>query len=131
MITMQGKGVSCGIAMGTVRILTRDEINVKRIRVEDTAAEIKRYRIAKEKALAQLNELYKQALKDLGEEDALIFGMHCMMLEDPDYNNSVEGIIRRQSVNAEYAVSLTTENLRRLFDVMEDDYIREIGRAHV
>ncbi len=125
MITMQGKGVSCGIAMGTVRILARDEINVKRIRVEDAAAELKRYRIAKEKALAQLNELYKQALKDLGEEDALIFGMHCMMLEDPDYNNSVEGIIRRQSVNAEYAVSLTTENLRRLFDVMEDDYIRE------
>lgn len=125
MITMQGKGVSCGIAMGTVRILSRDEINVSRAHVDDAYAELRRFRAAKEKALAQLNELYKKALKEIGEEDALIFGMHCMMLEDPDYNNSVEGIIRRQSVNAEYAVMLTTENLRRLFDVMEDDYIRE------
>ncbi len=125
MITMQGKGVSCGIAMGIVRIYTRDEISIKRVRTEDTAKEIHRYRAAKEMALSELNELYKKALKEIGEEDALIFGMHCMMLEDPDYNNSVEGIIRRQLVNAEYAVTLTTDNLRRLFDVMEDSYIRE------
>ncbi len=125
MITIQGKGVSSGIAMGTVRILNRDEISVKRISVDDPTAELKRYRAAKEMALAQLNELYKKALREIGEEDALIFGMHCMMLEDPDYNKSVEGIIRRQRVNAEYAVSLTMDNLRRLFDVMEDDYIRE------
>ena len=125
MITMQGKGVSCGIAMGTVRVYFRDEINVQRISVKDTQAELTRYKEAKEQALAELNELYKKALKEIGEEDALIFGMHCMMLEDPDYNNSIEGIIRRQKVNAEYAVVLTMENLRRVFDVMEDSYIRE------
>ncbi len=125
MITMQGKGVSCGIAMGTVRIFARDEISIKRVRTEDTAAEISRYRAARETALSELNDLYKKALQEIGEEDALIFGMHCMMLEDPDYNNSIESIIRRQLVNAEYAVMLTTENFRRIFDVIEDQYIGE------
>ena len=122
---IQGKGVSGGIALGRVRMYIRDEINVMRISVEDADAEFERYNAARLEAMAQLNSLYKNALTEMGENNAMIFGVHCMMLEDPDYNSSVEGIIRRQSVNAEYAVAATADNFARMFAVMEDDYLRE------
>ncbi|MBE6901050.1 MAG: phosphoenolpyruvate--protein phosphotransferase [Ruminococcaceae bacterium] len=122
---IQGKGVSSGIALGRVRMYIRDEINVMRINIDNPDAEYERYNAARLEAMAQLNALYKNALTEMGENNAMIFGVHCMMLEDPDYNNSVEGIIRRQSVNAEYAVAATADNFARMFAVMEDDYLRE------
>lgn len=122
---LQGKGVSDGIAYGKVQLYIRDEINVMRSRIDDADEELARYNAARLEAMEQLNALYKNALSEIGETNAMIFGVHCMMLEDPDYNNSVEGIIRRQSVNAEYAVAVTSDNFARLFAVMEDDYLRE------
>ena len=122
---LQGKGVSVGIAHGKVRLYIRDEINVMRTRIDDPDEELRRYNEARREAMEQLNALYKNALSEIGESNAMIFGVHCMMLEDPDYNSSVEGIIRRQNVNAEYAVAVTADNFARLFAVMEDDYLRE------
>lgn len=122
---LQGKGVSDGIAHGKVQIFVRDEISVMRTRVDDPEEEFQRYNAARMEAMVQLNALYKNALTEIGETNAMIFGVHCMMLEDPDYNSSVEGMIRRQNVNAEYAVAVTADNFARLFAVMEDDYLRE------
>ncbi len=122
---LQGKGVSNGIALGKVQLYIRDEIDVMRTKVDDPDAEFRRYNAARLEAMSQLNTLYKNALNEIGESNAMIFGVHCMMLEDPDYNNSIEGIIRRQSVNAEYAVTVTADNFARLFAVMDDDYLRE------
>ena len=125
MKVLQGKGVSDGIAIGKIRLYVRDEINVMRTKIDDPEAELLRYNTARLEAMEQLNALYKSALTEMGENNAMIIGVHCMMLEDPDYNNSVEGLIRRHSVNAEYAVSVTADNFARLFAVMEDDYMRE------
>lgn len=122
---LQGKGVSDGIAFGRVRFFRRDEISVRRGRIEDADAELVRYLNAKRAALAQLDELYKRALAEFGKEEAEIFSVHRMMIEDPDFNSSVERIIRRQNINAEYAVAMTSRNFAEMFSIIEDDYMRE------
>ncbi len=124
---LYGKGVSTGIAFGRIVFYRHDEVSVTRTRVDDVDAEVVRYLEAKKKAMSQLDELYEHALKQVGEEDALIFSMHRMMLEDPDFNSSVERIIRRQGINAEYAVALTSRNFAEMFSLIEDDYMRERG----
>ncbi len=122
---LQGKGVSEGIAFGRVRFFRRDEISVKRGRIDDADAELVRYLNAKRAALSQLDELYRRTLDECGDEEAQIFSVHRMMIEDPDFNNSVERIIRRQSINAEYAVAMTARNFAEMFSIIEDEYMRE------
>ncbi len=122
---LQGKGVSDGIAFGRVRFFRRDEISVKRGRIDDADAELVRYLNAKRAALAQLDELYKRTLERAGRGEAEIFSVHRMMIEDPDFNSSVERIIRRQSINAEYAVAMTSRNFAEMFSIIEDDFMRE------
>lgn len=122
---LRGKGVSEGIAFGRVRFFRRDEISVKRGRIDDADAELVRYLNAKRAALSQLDELYRRTLDECGDEEAQIFSVHRMMIEDPDFNNSVERIIRRQSINAEYAVAMTARNFAEMFSIIEDEYMRE------
>ena len=98
----QGKSVFGGIAIGRISVHKKDEQQVKRVRIEDPEQEILRYRQAKQTAMEQLQGLYQKALKEVGEANAAIFEIHQMMLEDDDYNESVENIIRMQQVNAEY-----------------------------
>jgi hypothetical protein len=92
-----------GIAIGTIQVYKKGEQQVKRRKIEDVPAEIGRYRTAKQTALEQLQNLYDKALKEVGEANAAIFEIHQMMLEDDDYNESVENIIETQRVNAEYS----------------------------
>ena len=73
----------------------------------------------------QLRGLYEKALKEVGEANAAIFEVHQMMLEDDDYNESIENIIRTQKVNAEYAVASTSDNFSTMFSSMDDDYMKE------
>ena len=96
-----GKSVFGGIAIGTIQVYKKGEQQVKRRKIEDVPAEIRRYRTAKQTALEQLQNLYDKALKEVGEANAAIFEIHQMMLEDDDYNESVENIIDTQRVNAE------------------------------
>ena len=110
----EGKSVFGGITMGKIRVYKKDAQQVKRVKVADEEAEIARYVQARDTAMQQLQQLYKKALQEIGETNAAIFEVHQMMLEDDDYNESVENIIRMEQVNAEYAVAST-----------------EIGRAHV
>ena len=120
----QGKSVFGVIAIGRISVHKKDEQQVKRVRIEDSEQEILRYRQAKQTAMEQLQGLYQKALKEVGEANAAIFEIHQMMLEDDDYNESVENIIRMQQVNAEYAVASTGDNFAQMFSAMDDDYMR-------
>ena len=120
-----GKSVFSGIAIGKIGVYQKSEQQVKRVRTEDSEKEWTRYNEAKEKALDQLRGLYEKALKEVGEANAAIFEVHQMMLEDDDYNESIENIIRTQKVNAEYAVASTSDNFSTMFSSMDDDYMKE------
>ena len=120
-----GKSVFSGIAIGKISVYKKGEQQVKRTKISDTGAELARYEAAKEKAAEQLQRLYDKALKEVGEANAAIFEVHQMMLEDLDYNESVENIVRSQEVNVEYAVAATGDNFSRMFAAMDDDYMRE------
>lgn len=123
----QGKSVFGGVAIGRIHVFSKGQQQVKRIKVQDTEAEKKRYREAVQTAITELQGLYDKALKEVGEADAAIFEMHQMMLEDEDFTESVENIIDSQSVNAEYAVASTGDNFAQMFASMDDEYMR--GRA--
>ena len=120
-----GKSVFGGIAIGKISVYKKNEQQVKRVRTEDTKGELARYEAAKAAAVEQLQELYKKALKEVGEANAAIFEIHQKMLDDGDYNESVENIIETQKVNAEYAVAVTGDNFAQMFRAMDDDYMRE------
>ena len=120
-----GKSVFGGIAIGKIRVYKKEEQQVKRVKITDVDAELSRYEEAKGKAIAQLQGLYDKALKEVGEANAAIFEVHQMMLEDDDYNESVENIVRSQEVNVEYAVAATGDNFSQMFASMDDDYMRE------
>lgn len=120
----QGKSVFGGIAIGRISVHKKDEQQVKRVKIEDPDQEIALYRQARQTAMEQLQGLYQKALKEVGEANAAIFEIHQMMLEDDDYNESIENIIRMQQVNAEYAVASTGDNFAQMFSSMEDDYMR-------
>ena len=110
MITIEGKSVFGGVSIGKLMFYKRNEKVISRTHVDDVDAEWMRFEEAKNTAIDQLKVLYDKAIEDVGEANAMIFEIHQMMLDDLDYLESIEGIIRTQSVNAEYAVSTTADN---------------------
>ncbi|MCI9532270.1 MAG: phosphoenolpyruvate--protein phosphotransferase [Lachnospiraceae bacterium] len=124
MVRFFGKSVYKGIAMGRVVLLDKTGCQVKRGKVEDTDAEASRVRAAIGQAKEQLGSLYDKAVKEVGEASAAIFEVHQMMLEDEDYLESIDNIIRTENVNAEYAVAITGDNFAEMFAGMDDDYMR-------
>ena len=125
MKTYSGKSVFGGIAIGKISVYQKKEQMIKRVKITDADAEVERYNAARKEAILQLQGLYDKALKEVGEANAAIFEVHQMMLEDDDYNESVENIVRNQEVNAEYAVATTGDNFAQMFASMDDDYMRE------
>lgn len=123
----KGKSVFGGIAIGRIKVYNKSEQQVKRVHIDDTEHEKKRYYAAVDKVAMQLQELYDKAVKEVGEANAAIFEMHQIMLTDDDYKESVENIIDSQHVNAEYAVAQTGDNYAAMFAAMEDEYMR--GRS--
>lgn len=119
-----GKGVYGAIAIGSVSVFKRQEASVRRTHIDDTAAELERVENAKALATEQLSAVYEKALKEVGETHAQIFEIHMMMLEDDDYNDSIRNIIETQSVNAEYAVAVTSDNFAEMFASMDDAYMQ-------
>ncbi len=120
----QGKSVYKGIAMGSIVVLKKDDYQVKRTRIEDPEAEVKRVDAALEKSKEQLQKLYDKAVKEVGEASAAIFEVHQMMLEDDDYLEAIQNTIRTEQVNAEYAVATTGDNFAEIFASMDDDYMK-------
>lgn len=119
-----GKSIFKGIAIGKILFYQKGEQPVKRVKIEDTAEQIKRYEAARAKAAERLQGLYEKALKEVGEANAAVFEVHQMMLEDDDYIDSVVNIIETQQVNAEFAVATTGDNFAKMFAEMEDDYFK-------
>lgn len=120
----QGKSVYKGIVMGPVAVLKKNDYQVKRARIEDPEAEVKRVEEAVEVTKKQLGRLYDKAVREVGEASAAIFEVHQMMLEDEDYLESMENMIRTELVNAEYAAAATGDNFAEMFAAMDDEYMK-------
>lgn len=119
-----GKGVYGAVAIGKIMIFKRQDISVKRLKIEDSKAELEKFEKAKARALKQLEEIYAKALKEVGEANAQIFEVHMMMVEDDDYNDAIVEMIQGQNVNAEYAVAVTADNFAEMFAAMDDSYMQ-------
>ena len=124
MLKFVGKGVYGGYAIGKISIFKRNDKRVRRRKITNPENELVRLKDAKEKAISELRAIYERALHEIGESNAQIFDIHIMMIEDEDYNESIESIIKNQFVNAEYAVYLTGENFADMFSRMGDSYMR-------
>lgn len=124
MLQFRGKGVCSAIAIGAAKLFKRQQVQVACRHIKDTQAEIDKLERAKQKAIEQLTQIYEKAVKEVGEDDAQIFEIHMMMLDDDDYNESIRGIITEQSVNAQYAVFVTCENFAQMFTQMSDPYMQ-------
>lgn len=119
-----GKGVYGAVAIGKVSVFKKPDLSVKRVHCDDTDSEKKRVETAKNQARNQIQELHEKALKEVGETNAQIFDIHMMMLDDDDYNDSIENIIDTQKVNAEYAVAVTADNFAEMFASLDNDYMQ-------
>ncbi|MEF2574358.1 MAG: phosphoenolpyruvate--protein phosphotransferase [Eisenbergiella sp.] len=124
MIICSGKSVLKGVAIGKIYFYKKQEYVLEKKTVADTEAEVARFEAAKAEAMEQLDALYHKALQEAGEEQAMIFDVHKMMLDDGDYLESICSMIRDEKVNAEYAVSMTGENFSAIFASMDDDYMK-------
>ena len=124
MVVCQGKSVLKGIAIGKIYLYEKQEYILEQKQVADVEAEVARFEAAKETAIGQLDDLYEKALAEAGEEQAMIFDVHKMMLDDGDYLDAITGLIRSEKVNAEYAVHTTGEQFAAVFASMDDDYMK-------
>ena len=124
MEVFQGKSIFKGVAIGPLLYYGKKETTVRREKIEDTDAEVARYKDAREKSVAQLRQLHDDSVKKVGEENAAIFDVHAMLMEDEDFCEAIENAIRTQNVNAEYAVAVAGENFFKMFAEMEDEYFK-------
>ena len=122
---INGKIAFGGIAIGKIKEVFKENNVVRRVKIDDTQAEISRFRAAKDQATEELKALYDKAVKEVGEANAAIFEVHQMMLNDLDYIESITNMIEGQQVNAEYAVATTGDTFSEMFAAMDDDYMRE------
>ena len=125
MITLQGKGVSTGIAIGPLAFFERSSFVVEKKSISDISGEIQRFQAAKQTAAEQLDELATTMADKIGKENALLFEIHRMILDDPDYLDPIINMIETERVCAEYAVLECGKQLARDFAEMEDGYMRE------
>lgn len=119
-----GKSIFRRVAIGKIFFYEKNTAVVKRTKIEDAKTELDRFEHAKETAKAQLQNLYEKALQEVGDSGAAIFEVHMMMIDDLDYNGSIQNMIESQSVNAEYAVAMTGDNFSTMFAEMDDDYMK-------
>lgn len=119
-----GKSIFRKVAIGKIFFYEKNTAVVKRTKIEDAKTELDRFEHAKETAKAQLQNLYEKSLQEVGDSGAAIFEVHMMMIDDLDYNGSIQNMIESQSVNAEYAVAMTGDNFSTMFAEMDDDYMK-------
>ena len=119
-----GKSVYKGIVLGPVVVLNNTDFQVRRKKIEDVDLEKQRVKQAGEQAEEQLKKLYDKAVKEVGEASAAIFEVHRMMIEDEDYLDAINNMIKTEKVNAEYAVAVTGDHFSEMFARMDDDYMK-------
>lgn len=120
----RGKSVYRGLTIGPIAVLKKNDVQVKREKIEDAKLEIERVKQAVADSQAQLQHLYDKAVKEVGEASAAIFEVHQMMLEDEDYQDAIQNMIQTELVNAEYAVAVTGDNFAEIFASMDDEYMQ-------
>jgi len=125
MLTLEGKSVFNGITIGPVVLYKRTIHKVADQLVDDTETEVARFHTARLAAQNEIKSLYEKALTEVDEKTAEIFDVHQMMLDDPDYIETVENTIRTQKINAEYAVNAAADSFAEMFAAMEDTYMQE------
>lgn len=128
---LQGKSVSAGVAIGRLSIFQKKDNVVKREKIEDIDAELKRFDDARAMAIEQLKGLYDKALKEVGEASAALFESHQLMVEDLDFIEGVQNIVNQEKVNAEYAVARTGDNMAEIFASMTDNEYMQARAADV
>ncbi len=124
MISIQGKGVSTGVAIGPLYFYQRAKSTIRRYEVEDEQAEWNRFKDAQAKAVEQLGELAEKARAEAGDEAALLFETHQLMAEDLDYEEAIQGLIQDDKLNAEAAVTDTAAQFAEMFAAMDDAYMQ-------
>lgn len=122
---MKGLGVSQGIGIGKAFIIEKRAIDIDKVQINDTAYEVDRLREALQVCKKQIEEMYFKTLQDVGEKEAMIFKSHEMMLEDDAFISEVEMKINAEKVNAEYALNETANIYIKMFENIEDEYLRE------
>ena len=124
MVKCSGKSVLKGIAAGKIYLYRKKDFVLTQEKIGDPEAEIERFEEARQKACGQLDVLYEKAVKEAGEEQAMIFDVHRIMLDDGDYLEAIREEIRSTKVNAAYAVSVTGDRFAQMFASMDDDYMK-------
>ncbi|MDD6205751.1 phosphoenolpyruvate--protein phosphotransferase [Succinivibrio sp.] len=126
-LVLHGTVANKGIAFGKLSFVKRADIGHEKKEIKNTKAECARFEKARLHAITQLGALYDASLEKLGEQNAVVFQIHQMMLEDPDYVSSIKDVITKEHSNAEYAVTVVAQKFEKQFLEMDNDYMR--GRA--
>ncbi|MBE6422166.1 phosphoenolpyruvate--protein phosphotransferase [Succinivibrio dextrinosolvens] len=126
-LTLKGTTANKGIAFGKISFLKRVASEFDKVKIRSINAECERFEKARQHAITQLSALYEASLEKLGEQNAVLFQIHQMMLDDPDYVSSINEVIRKEKANAEYAVHKVALRFEKQFLEMDNDYMR--GRA--
>ncbi len=121
---LKGTVISGGITIGQICFYNKNHTDIQIRKVADVQGELARYEAANAQAVQQLEQLYEKAVADVGEDEAMIFAIHQMLLADQEYNNSIKQIIELQGLNAEYAVYVTYEKYAFMFDAMDNEYMK-------
>ena len=124
MITIQGKGVSTGVAAGPLYFYQRATGTLRRYEVADREAEWLRFKDAQAKAIEQLGVLAEKARAEAGDEAAMLFETHQLMAEDLDYEEAIEGMIKDAAQNAEAVVTDVAAQFAEMFASMDDSYMQ-------
>ncbi|MBF1013801.1 MAG: phosphoenolpyruvate--protein phosphotransferase [Lachnospiraceae bacterium] len=119
-----GNVVSNGAVFGKIAVFGGDEYVPEKKEVEDTDKELARLNAALDEAKSELERLYEEVIDKVGEENALIFDIHKMMLEDLDYTENIQNLINEDRLCAEYAVFETGKMFSKTFADMDDDYMK-------
>ncbi len=125
MLVVKGKSVFSGITIGPLALFHRNTVSTARRHVKDTEAETKRFQQARSASIEQLKDMYEKAVQKVGEEEAAVFEVHQMMLDDDDYIDNIVTLISQEKINAEAAVEETTQQFAEMFRSMDDAYMKE------
>lgn len=125
MLVVKGKSVFSGITMGPLALFHRNTVSTARRRIKDTDAEVERFQEARLASIEQLKDMYEKAVQKVGEEEATVFEVHQMMLDDDDYIDNIVTLISQEKINAEAAVEETAQQFSEMFRSMDDAYMKE------
>lgn len=125
MLVVKGKSVFSGITMGPLALFHRNTVSTAKRRIKDTDAEVERFQEARLASIEQLKDMYEKAVQKVGEEEAAVFEVHQMMLDDDDYIDNIVTLISQKKINAEAAVEETAQQFSEMFRSMDDAYMKE------